>query len=110
MVQNQRSSLSKEEDQFLLAKNSIMTSIIGAKSEAVLQAIMETVVYTIFDDNKEDDPEDTKITSYSSVNDIDFDNDPYYNFDIFDPYLDSQSRWKICFCFFIIIIKKKVHK
>ncbi|KAA0051819.1 Retrotransposable element Tf2 [Cucumis melo var. makuwa] len=82
--------LREEEDQFLLAKNSIMTSIAGAKSEADLQAIMKTVVHNIFDDNKEDDPEDTRISSDSSVNNIDSDNDLYYNFDIFDPYLDSQ--------------------
>ncbi|KAA0062549.1 hypothetical protein E6C27_scaffold79G00290 [Cucumis melo var. makuwa] len=66
-----------------------MTSIAGAKSEADLQAVMEIVIHTISNDNKEDDPEDNEISSDSSVNDIEFDNDPYYNFDIFDPYLDS---------------------
>ncbi|KAA0050626.1 Retrotransposable element Tf2 [Cucumis melo var. makuwa] len=81
----------EEEDQFLLAKNSIMTSIAGAKSEADLQAVMETVVNNNSDDNKQDDPEDIINISDSSVNDIDFVNDPYYNFDISDLYLDSQS-------------------
>ncbi|KAA0039132.1 hypothetical protein E5676_scaffold322G00530 [Cucumis melo var. makuwa] len=67
-----------------------MTSIVGAKSEADLQTVMETVVNNNFDDNKQDDPEDITYLSDSSVNDIDFANDPYYNFEIFDPYLDSQ--------------------
>ncbi|KAA0066324.1 hypothetical protein E5676_scaffold602G001310 [Cucumis melo var. makuwa] len=90
MVENQRSSLSREENQYLHAKNSIMTFIVGAKSEADLQAVMETVIHTIFNDNKEDNPENTRISLDSSINDINFDNDPYYNFDIFDLYLDSQ--------------------
>ena len=67
---------------------------------------METVIHTIFDDNKQDDLKDTRISSDSSVNDIDFHNDPYYNFDIFYPYLDSQPWWKISFYFRIIIIHK----
>ena len=79
----------EEEDQFLLGKNSIMTFIVGAKSEADLQTIMETVIHTIYDDDKENDVEDTRISSNSFANDIDFDNDPYYNFDISDPYFDS---------------------
>ncbi|TYK06665.1 hypothetical protein E5676_scaffold453G001500 [Cucumis melo var. makuwa] len=85
MVQNQCSSLSREEDQFLLAKNSTMTSIVGAKSKVDLQAIMETNVNNTSNDNKQDEPEDIANLSNSFVNDIDFDNDPYYNFDIFDP-------------------------
>ncbi|KAA0033913.1 hypothetical protein E5676_scaffold49G00870 [Cucumis melo var. makuwa] len=67
-----------------------MTSIAGAKSESDLQAVIETVVNNNSDDNKQDDPEDITNLSDSSVNDIDFANDPYYNFDISDPYLDSQ--------------------
>ncbi|KAA0065792.1 hypothetical protein E5676_scaffold546G001850 [Cucumis melo var. makuwa] len=67
-----------------------MTSIAGAKSEADLQAVMETVVNNNSNDNKQNDPEDITNLSDSSVNDINFENDPYYNFDIFDPYLDSQ--------------------
>ena len=67
-----------------------MTSIAGAKSEVDLQAVMETVVKNNSNDNKQNDPEDITNLSDSSVNDINFENDPYYNFDIFDPYLDSQ--------------------
>ena len=89
-----------------MRKNSIITSIAGAKSKADLQAVMETDIHTIFDNNKEDDPKDIKISSDLSVNDIDFDNDPYYNFDIFDPYFNFQQGWNIGFCF----CKKKVHK
>ncbi|TYK18870.1 hypothetical protein E5676_scaffold204G00720 [Cucumis melo var. makuwa] len=75
----------EEEDQFLLAKNSILTSIVRAKSEANLQAVMETIINNTSDDNKQDEPEDIANLSDSSINDIDFDNDPYYNFDIFEP-------------------------
>ncbi|KAA0050192.1 hypothetical protein E5676_scaffold180G001140 [Cucumis melo var. makuwa] len=64
-----------------------MTSIAGAKSEADLQAVMETVVNNNSDDdNKQEDPEDITNLSDSSVNDIDFANDPYYNFDISDTF------------------------
>ncbi|KAA0052120.1 hypothetical protein E5676_scaffold565G00080 [Cucumis melo var. makuwa] len=90
MVENQRSSLSREEDQFLLAKNSIMTSIAEAKSEVDLQAVMEIVINNNFADNKQDNTEDITNLSDSSINDIDFENDPYYNFDISDLYLDFQ--------------------
>ena len=76
-----------------------MTSIARAKFEADHQAVMETVVYTISDENKEDNLEDTGISSNSLVNDINFNNDPYYKFDISDPYFDSQPGWKIG-CFF----------
>ncbi|KAA0035884.1 hypothetical protein E5676_scaffold5891G00040 [Cucumis melo var. makuwa] len=67
-----------------------MTSIARAKSEADLQAVRETIVNKTSDENKQDKPEDIANLSGSSVNDIDFDNDPYYNFDIFEAYLDSQ--------------------
>ncbi|KAA0026133.1 hypothetical protein E5676_scaffold263G00370 [Cucumis melo var. makuwa] len=82
----------EEEDQFLLVKNSVMTTITGAKSEADLQAVMKTVVNNNSDDKKQDGPEDITNLSNSSVNDIDFENNPYYNFDIFDPYLNSQPE------------------
>ena len=75
-----------------------MTSIVGAKSKADLQTVMETVINNTSDD-KQDEYEDITNILDSSVNDIDFDNDPYYNFDISDPYLDSQLRWKINFYF-----------
>ena len=80
----------EEEDQFLLTKNSIMTSIAGAKSKVDLQTIIETVVNNTSDDSKQDNLEDITNLSDSFINDIDFEKDPYYNFDIFDPYLDSQ--------------------
>ena len=45
---------------------------------------METIINNTSDDNKQDEPEDIANLSDSSINDIDFDNDPYYNFDIFE--------------------------
>lgn len=58
---------------------------------------METVIHTISNDNKEDDLDDTRISSDSSISDIDFNNDPYYNFDISNHYLDFQPGWNIGF-------------
>ena len=51
---------------------------------------MEIVINNNFADNKQDNPEDITNLSDSSVNDIDFENDPYYNFDISNLYLDFQ--------------------
>ena len=53
--------------------------------------VMEIVVNNNSDDNKQDDPKDITNLSDSSVNNIDFENNPYYNFDISDPYLNFQQ-------------------
>ncbi|KAA0033129.1 hypothetical protein E5676_scaffold1032G00370 [Cucumis melo var. makuwa] len=44
-----------------------MTSIVRTISKANLQAVMETVIHTISNDNKEDDLDDTRISSDSSI-------------------------------------------
>lgn len=84
-----------------------MTSLAEAKSEVDLQTVMQTVIHYISYNNKEDDFEANKNFFESSVNDINFDDDPYFNFDITDPYLDFLPRWRIGSS---SNNKKKVHK
>lgn len=76
------------DEQFLIAKNSIMTSLAGASSNEEFASLIQRVADRLSDDEA---PKWITISSSSnsSVGDV-VDNYPYANYDINDSFLDMQ--------------------
>ncbi|KAA0038025.1 Enzymatic polyprotein [Cucumis melo var. makuwa] len=77
----------QEDEAFLLTKNAVMSTLVGASTQQEFNSVVNNVVVNLSDDN-DDLPEDVSPASVNNVDDLDY--DPYEGLDINDPFLDTQ--------------------